>query len=196
MPFPKIKKKNQISWQIRGKMNELLWAAPETLENMDPQMEGFYMGKETPFTGTGEKRGWILMIWLVRFSRSWYSSHSNGFRLLGNKPGHLLIKSGLHSRWCHGEDDVRGLTGVEQIWRAVAEDEGWVRSEEFLDGQEILRLTLWIYHSIHLTYCANFSSRAQLFDWGRGKNTSLSSFKFDFLSLKRDEKMEWENLDY
>lgn len=176
-------------------MNDL-WTAPETLENMDPRIEGFYMGKETPFTGTGEKRGWILMIWLVRFSRSWYGSHSNGFRLPGNKPGHLLIKSGLHSRWCHGEDDVRGLTRVEQIWRAVAEDEGWVRSEEFLDGQEILRLMLWIYHSIHLTYCANFCSRARLFDWGRGKNTSLGSSKFDFLSLKRDEKMEWEDLDY
>ena len=43
-------------------------------------------------------------------------------------------------------------------------------SQEFLDGQaHILRLILWLYHNIRLTYCANLSRRAQLFDFNRGK---------------------------
>ena len=90
-----------------GEEGRILCVAPETLENMDPEMERFYTREGKPPL-PGEERREVESccgFWLVHFRRICYCSHPNWFCSPGHEPGHLLIKSGMWwrvslRRWC------------------------------------------------------------------------------------------------
>lgn len=70
---PKVKKKSD---QLTNKRDEgLLWKASENTREMDPRMDGFYVGDVTSVIYVGEREVGSRCVRLVRSNGSWYSFH-------------------------------------------------------------------------------------------------------------------------